>query len=606
MPELLPLRIIHISDLHFTSSSAPSAHLEEKVKVPGLSKNLKDSPEEVFLKDLESMFQKKKEPEDKWPKAVIVTGDIVDKGGTDKGTDGHGEFDKAVKFLNDLAIVLKISKDRILVLPGNHDVDWSPGLSQLERFKNYITATEEFSSPTITNNKLNPHHSDLSTIREGVSLELMLFVSPTFSGVSDPSNESFIARIKDILKDMDEDVRAKIEESLRASQGSLDIATLGRHQRHELRLPIDQDPEQKIRIAALHHHLLPDPQIEVAQFESVLDAGKVLESLINDQYDLVLSGHKHNRRLVQYRYMDKVLDIYTAPSLFKGNQPGFTIIDLFGPNNPHYAVLNYYHTAGCTLFGKVPLVRRGRVLPEVSQMCASIPPQEQQTFLIPILKSLEATSGWTREQSFPKNLFNMVWDQTLKDIDKIGKQRLVFRPPFLWQQWEKLIDLVNQRGEDFYGVSEDDFEYWKASVVPNTEPFKYISALKKIKKKKSRIMILGNHVFQYPDAQKDAIEVIEGMLGNGFRVVVVLKDTLPRDVARDFGIMGSLARYSFDGSKDFIRSLEQSFNKEDINKAHHDWEILLDNLAWDSEGEADPITSFKRWLEHKSDVKKPE
>jgi 3',5'-cyclic AMP phosphodiesterase CpdA len=594
MPELLPLRILHISDLHFTSASAPSVQLNEKVKINGLSKNLKDSPEKAFLKDLENRFQQENEPEDKWPKAVIVTGDIVDKGGTDKGQNGHGEFDKAVKFLNDLAVVLKISKDRIFVLPGNHDVDWSPGLSQLERFRSYITAMEEFSSPSITNDRLTPFYGDLSNIRESVSLEIMLFVSPTFSGVSDPTNEAFIARIKDILRDVEEGVRSRIEEGLKASHGLLDIAALGSHQRNKLRLPINQDPDQKIRIAALHHHLLPDPQIEVAQFESVIDAGKVLENLIDHQYDLVLSGHKHNRRLVQYKYGDKVLDVFTAPSLFKGNQPGFTIIDIFGPSNPFYAVLNHYQTSGCTLISSSPLVRRGRVLPEVSQRSANIPPLEQRTFLVPILQSLEATSGWSQENHFPKDLFDVVWKQALRDIDRIGKQRLVFRPPFLWQQWEKLIDLVNQRGEGFRGVSEDDLEYWKISAIPNTEPFKYISALKKIKGKKIRIMVMGNHVFRFEEPAKEAIDAIHRMIDDEFRVVVVPKDRVAPEVSTDFGIMGTLARSSFDGDKDFSRSLEESFSKEDLDKANHDWDILWDNRAWDSESV--PKTPFEDWL----------
>ena len=98
MAEIPCLRILHISDLHFT----PSIRREEvwgKQIVP--KEMLAEDIVQKFLQDFKRFLEQFSE--DLWPKIVIVSGDLVETGGHDPG-----EFERAKNFLSELAIALPV------------------------------------------------------------------------------------------------------------------------------------------------------------------------------------------------------------------------------------------------------------------------------------------------------------------------------------------------------------------------------------------------------------------------------------------------------------------------------------------------------------------
>ncbi len=146
-----PFTILHISDLHFTAKGRP-----ERV-------NQKAGPKEAVGGDEGTTFLDRFKSKvlsntsrDFWPNAVIVSGDLVDRGGTDVG-EGSSEFGQAVTFLKDLAKVLGINDELVLVVPGNHDVNWSANLQQGARFKNYIDAVSAPFTTPIVDESGKPH-----------------------------------------------------------------------------------------------------------------------------------------------------------------------------------------------------------------------------------------------------------------------------------------------------------------------------------------------------------------------------------------------------------------------------------------------------------------
>src|SRR5262249_46278470 len=151
-------------------------------------------------------------------------------------------------------------------------------------------------------------------------------------------------------QDIRQSVSDQLEDANLASErhaNIADIAVLGSEQRDYIVSQRERLPEG-VKIAVLHHHLLPHAQIEFTPFESVVDAGATIDSLINGRFDLVLSGHKHCRRLQRLTVtgagtMERLdlagtgtIDYYTSPSLFiqgpDNAAPGFTVIDVFGQN----------------------------------------------------------------------------------------------------------------------------------------------------------------------------------------------------------------------------------------------------------------------------------
>ena len=88
-----PIRILHLSDLHFTGKSLPSNHL-----VP-LLQDLRKGDSLGF----ESV------------EYLVISGDMTDKGDA-------GGFDKAREFVELLIDELGLSAQRCIMVPGNHDV----------------------------------------------------------------------------------------------------------------------------------------------------------------------------------------------------------------------------------------------------------------------------------------------------------------------------------------------------------------------------------------------------------------------------------------------------------------------------------------------------
>lgn len=90
------MRLLHLTDLHFTSRD------KMRVQLGALLADLKKLPNAGSV-DI-----------------VLVTGDFSDKGNKDG-------FEAAGEFLSCLSDKLSISRENILLVPGNHDVDYSLG-----------------------------------------------------------------------------------------------------------------------------------------------------------------------------------------------------------------------------------------------------------------------------------------------------------------------------------------------------------------------------------------------------------------------------------------------------------------------------------------------
>jgi len=74
-----------------------------------------------------------------------------------------------------------------------------------------------------------------------------------------------------------------------SSEPDLDDGKIGRHNYPIIRKNLSKD---KVRILALHHHVIPVP-LTGREWNILSDAGDVLSMCVDMEIDLVLSGHKH-------------------------------------------------------------------------------------------------------------------------------------------------------------------------------------------------------------------------------------------------------------------------------------------------------------------------
>lgn len=94
--EALPVRLLHLSDLHFCIEDDPNHRLQP------LLADLSDNADDFGRKSID---------------LLAITGDL-----TYSAT--AGEFEKVHQFINLLLQHLNLSPDRCIIVPGNHDLSW--------------------------------------------------------------------------------------------------------------------------------------------------------------------------------------------------------------------------------------------------------------------------------------------------------------------------------------------------------------------------------------------------------------------------------------------------------------------------------------------------
>src|SRR5438094_10183200 len=104
------ISIMHISDLHRSKGCEIS-------NVALLSSLLKDR----------DRYSVSESPKIQSPDIIIVSGDVIRGSVKPDGSEVEvqNQYDEATSFLNDLTKhFLDGNKNKIIVIPGNHDIDW--------------------------------------------------------------------------------------------------------------------------------------------------------------------------------------------------------------------------------------------------------------------------------------------------------------------------------------------------------------------------------------------------------------------------------------------------------------------------------------------------
>jgi 3',5'-cyclic AMP phosphodiesterase CpdA len=592
-----PIRLLHITDLHFSAEGQPEP-VDNKAGEEGVARYLRGDASDRFIGRLRKRFETL--PREAWPKAVIVTGDLVNAGGGEAG-----EMEAARKFLETLADRLELTKNRVLIVPGNHDVHWKSGLSMKERFENFLEAFGSFTTIAADENGPLPDFEELN-LSDGVKLQIVLLVSPTFSGVPNPDAGRVFKQIEAVLSDWGKEELEKLRAALRQATGNVDIAAIGENQIqfiNKTMARLGKEPEV-VRIACLHHHLLPDPQLTVSTFETVLDAGRALETLLDNEFDLVLSGHKHNRRLVHYSLLEqanaRTIDVFNGPSLFKGSDSspsGFTLIEFFGPDSPNYATLEFCETRSAQPQSRRELMREGRVIGSVIKTSSHIAAKDQEDLVVPVLESASKVSKWLQRDRMEEGdiapLIERAWETLANELAGMGERELIFRQPDLHVRWGELLALAQKtRRAQLLLASADDIAFWwKAMTVKNSEAAQYEAHVRNFHGKKERILILNRYELSLPEKRDQADKIAAWMETGNISVSAILSSNAPAG-DMDFGVIGDLAVSQFRGRGIDSRSLLENFAEDDVRSFTQRWKELRGAPdVWSSD-----LGPFGEWL----------
>jgi predicted phosphodiesterase len=229
--------VVHLSDLHFGGD-----HGFPRKKEVG-----KDSVIARIKQDINEVCQGS-------PGLIVVSGDLTTKG------DANALQVEGLNFLNALHVELKVPKEAILVIPGNHDfrlMDYEPTDFSHERPFNIML--REFYGNYDPNERFRRF-----LFPSGHHAEFLLINSVR-------------------LRKKEEGNYGYVEWSL-----------------YESRLRDRRKDDGVTRVAVLHHHLISIPREELldkdypyAGVSTTLDSGAVIEGLQAHGFRLALHGHQH-------------------------------------------------------------------------------------------------------------------------------------------------------------------------------------------------------------------------------------------------------------------------------------------------------------------------
>jgi len=267
--------IFHISDLHFGSKHAKTYIDGADIQL-GTDTYIDEPISEQIFKEL---------PENKNMRAstiVICSGDLAT-------FDQPNDFRDALIFLNRFKKKYDISPEKILLVPGNHDVFW----------KEY-KPTDDSAMLNLFRNKFRNFRNPLRK-KDGPCyyfrkhrLLIYLLNSCVLSGAI-----QYVPELDALIKKLPRTLKKPMKELL-VGLLRIEPGFIGNDQIRNMEIVInsclkeceEEERELILKIAVLHHHVNPIYP-EFKNFASVVDAVPLKRELSKLGFHIVMHGHKH-------------------------------------------------------------------------------------------------------------------------------------------------------------------------------------------------------------------------------------------------------------------------------------------------------------------------
>jgi hypothetical protein len=288
--------ILHITDLHLVAESASQPLESHRV---GLVPTADRASRQRLLRHTLHALGEQLCREGPALDAVVVTGDVAEK----NSQDGYVAFLDLIHTLG----AAQPPPDRILVVPGNHDVRAGLRPGDPERYGEFVRHIRNAGFITPCLDGVDGSITTADEARRHIivleELQIVPIDSAAFSQVlldTEISDELW-RELEGVLRGRPDELAAlqklRSADAARVSNAQLEAL------RQILLLTTPHGGVIPVRVAALHHHLLPvSAAEEVKPFESLTNLGRFRQFLRDEQFAVVLHGHKHKA----FSYVDHV------------------------------------------------------------------------------------------------------------------------------------------------------------------------------------------------------------------------------------------------------------------------------------------------------------
>jgi 3',5'-cyclic AMP phosphodiesterase CpdA len=243
---------IHLSDLHFGLGHGYRNQLASEAG----SRTGRETLLEAILRDLRALRINETQIA-----IVLVTGDLTWRG------DAH-EFSNAQSFFESLGDELGLHASQIVIVPGNHDIEWRDDKGDIDENANHNF--HQFSKNMYVS---TPDDTFLRIHRFDIAGRIVSVIGLNSCRIEkkDTAGLGYVGR-------------DQLDKALRFL--------------FDLYPPNGQCPKDELRIALVHHHLMPVNFVEDIDWSEkrvsiMLDAEGVLRSLLFAKVRMVMHGHQH-------------------------------------------------------------------------------------------------------------------------------------------------------------------------------------------------------------------------------------------------------------------------------------------------------------------------
>ncbi|WP_082279422.1 metallophosphoesterase [Mycobacterium colombiense] len=308
-----PKLIFHLSDIHFGSKPGKGSKPVEMHRFEDSENSRRLSLE--MIDEMNRAMERGSCSSDDI--VVVISGDLT-------YTATQNEFKLFGAFLSETCSTLGIRPDQVVMVPGNHDVNWAAAKQDpTHRFDDYLAFAREFYGEELFRNRfpLIKWNFQINGVRPKAN-EIIYFAKHrdvTFVGLNscvfedDQHHYGFVGR-------------AQLEHVTSLLKGSTGLL-----------------------FAVMHHHLLPYPEPLAARsagdvfldMSTVRDAGLVEKRLEKFGVSLVMHGHKHMPQFRESLILDRFDESDAPRPLFISGcgSTGVSKEELYHSQSNHYAII---------------------------------------------------------------------------------------------------------------------------------------------------------------------------------------------------------------------------------------------------------------------------
>ncbi len=311
--------LVHLSDIHFGSKTPGGKSLHrffDGDNSQSLSAHFRDEFDNIsghFKFDSGRMY-------------LVVSGDLAYRA-------VKQEFTDAKKSIEEICQRLGIPKNRVIIVPGNHDINWALSQDDLgQRFDHFLRFLFEFYGPDLCKRKYplidwplgydnaHPEPHQIVSIHRDTGHDLLFLGMNSCVYESHQDHFGFVG-----------------EKQIKAIRKLVSGANVSR---------------ATVKVAVIHHHLHPfpelleqrDPSKTWYDISTIRDAGFVERALENLGIDFVLHGHKHKPQFRETVVRDSSTETDSAKRLIVCGAGSVSCTELEAEEQNQYQVIELYRS----------------------------------------------------------------------------------------------------------------------------------------------------------------------------------------------------------------------------------------------------------------------